>query len=85
MAQRISACSAMIAGAAKKNTHGGIRCADVTGSPVMRLVTASAAIELAQACGQGVCHSLLSLVAFAGASQPINSASPESVLRWPMG
>jgi hypothetical protein len=67
MAQRISACSAMIAGAAKKKTHGGIRCADVTGLPVMRLVAASAAIELAQAGGQGVCHSLISLVAFAGA------------------
>ena len=46
----------MIAGAAKKNTHGGIRCADVTGLPVMRLVAASAAIELAQAGGQRVCH-----------------------------
>ena len=44
MAQRISACSAIIAGVAKKKTHGGVRCADVTGSPVIRLVAASAAI-----------------------------------------
>src|SRR5258708_26583989 len=81
MAQRMSACIAMIAGTAKKKTHGGIRCADLTGSPVMRLVAAGAAIELAPAGGQGGCHSLISFVALAGASQPIHRASPENGLR----